>query len=100
MDKTPASVGIAWYERKDWPRALDIFSDRLLLPSSYDKWLAGAEAVANRIRLKGATPVKVYIDPSSFPKWCRVHGLEPNARARSQFAQDHAQDAAQTTDAE
>lgn len=87
MDKKSGSVGIAWYAREDWPRAINVFSDRLLLPSSYEKWLASAESQADRIRSKGAKPVKVYIDPSSFPKWCRLHGMEPNARARSEYAQ-------------
>lgn len=96
MDKKRSSVGIAWYAREDWPRAMNVFSDRLLLPSSYDKWLASAESLAERIRMKGATPVKVYIDPSSFPKWCRRHGFEPNARGRSEFVQR----AAQTADTE
>jgi hypothetical protein len=87
LDKKSGSVGIAWYAREDWPRAVSAFSDRLLLPSSYDKWLASAESLADRLRMNGARPVKVYIDPSSFPKWCRLHGLEPNARARSEYVQ-------------
>ena len=93
MDKKTGSIGIAWYAREDWPRAVNVFSDRLLLPSSYDKWLAGAESLADRIRMKGDTPVKVYIDLSSFPDWCRIRGYEPNAKARSEYAQQSARTA-------
>jgi len=86
IKRSSTNVGIAWYAREDWPRALNVFSDRLLLPSSYDKWLTSAEFLADSIRMKGATPVKVYIDPASFSKWCQQNGFSPNAKARSEYA--------------
>jgi hypothetical protein len=84
------TVGIAWYRREDWQDALAVFTDRLLLPSSYDKWLDSAEYLEAKIRKRGAVPVKAYIDPATFPAWCRKHGLELNSRARQEYASETA----------
>jgi hypothetical protein len=42
---------------------------------------------------EGFLLVKAYIDPDTFPEWCRSHGMEMDAKARVNFAQDYAANA-------
>jgi hypothetical protein len=46
----------------------------------------GEEGVSGTLTLEGFNIVKVYIDPETFPAWCKKNGLEMDAKARAQYA--------------
>ena len=81
-------LGMAWYHREDYEKLFDMFSDSHLLPKTYDDWLDYAEEGINRLSKDGFTIEKVYIDPKTFPSWCRENGFEPDAMARIAFTDD------------
>lgn len=80
-----ASVGIAWYREADYEKLKSIFDDGNLLPSTYDQWLKMAEGGRKQFLSDGYLVVQVYIDPDTFPAWCRERGLKVDANARTQF---------------
>ena len=65
-----------------------MFIDGHKLPLSFDKWLKKAQQGFDDYTRKGHTVEKVYIDPDTFPAWCRERGHEIDARARTEFAND------------
>ncbi|WP_366656588.1 hypothetical protein [Fodinicurvata sp. EGI_FJ10296] len=79
-------VGVAWFRRDDWSKVKAIFVDSHKLHEAYDDWLAAAEQFYRRIEGQGMRVEKVYIDPDTFPEWCRARGLRINADARQEFA--------------
>ena len=81
-----AAVGIPWYRRHDYKRALEIMSDRDVLPITFDKWQSAAENVERGLRSKGHTAVRAHLDPDEFIAWCAEHGHDPNASGRNAFA--------------
>jgi len=42
--------------------------------------------MSDLLRKEGMTPVKAYIDPDHFPRWCEERGLVMDYHARTQFA--------------
>lgn len=79
-------VGVAWYRREDWKEIRRIMADRHVLPRHYKQWLEGAEKTLDHLRLQGVLAEKAYIDPETFPDWCRARGMDIDAKARTTFA--------------
>ena len=79
-------MGIAWYKEEDYERLLEIFEDSHKLPPTFDKWLQSAEKGFSNFRARGYRVIKVYIDPDTFPVWCRSTGHKIDAKARIDFA--------------
>jgi hypothetical protein len=79
-------VGICWYRPEDYARLMAMFTDRQRLADTYEEWLKEAKKVSGTLTLEGFNIVKVYIDPETFPAWCKKNGLEMDAKARAQYA--------------
>jgi len=87
----PTAVGITWYRREeDFLRLKAMSNDSEELEDTYDEWLENAKNVLGSLTLQGLNVVKVYLDPETFPAWCKAKGYEMDATARSRYATDFA----------
>lgn len=82
------AFGVAWYRQEDYAKIKKIMVDHRKLPDTYKKWLKSAEQTVNQIGGHGHIVEKVYIDPDTFPAWCRARGLDIDADARMRFANE------------
>jgi hypothetical protein len=82
-------IGFPWFHRKNYEKLLNIFTDCHLMPKTYDEWLKFAEEGIDRLSCDGFTIEIVYIDPKTFPSWCRVNRLDLDGKARIAFADDY-----------
>ena len=82
------AVGISWYRAEDYDRLKRIFSDGAKLPATFEEWHVKAQALHDRIASEGRLAVKAYIDPDTFPDWCKAHGKEADAQGRMAFANE------------
>lgn len=100
MDEKPLSIrvtGIVWYRPEDYDAILRIMADRHVLPVDFHIWLMQAETGEKKLRRNGHTVVRAYIDPETFPEWCRRHDLNIDAEARMTFANSIAEEHARNT---
>ena len=81
------SIGLAWYERNNYPAIRGIMADAHVLPIDYDTWLRQAESVVRLELALGSDIVKVTIDPDVFTAWCRATGQRIDGRARARHIQ-------------
>lgn len=81
-----AGIGAAWYRREDYEQIKLVMEDAHLLPPSFDEWEQKAENGRKQLIAQGHIVIKAYIDPKTFPAWCRGRGLKVNAQARMDFA--------------
>lgn len=81
-------IGIAWYRREHYNAVLRIMADREQFASRYEKWLYEAERGEKRLARNGHVIIRAYIDPETFPDWCRARGLNIDAEARKAFANE------------
>jgi hypothetical protein len=84
------TVGVAWYRPEDYERAKAMFKDGQNLPDTFDSWLTTAKKVYQKLAGEGLIVEKAYIDPDTFPEWCRTHGKEMDARGRMDYAREYA----------
>ncbi|MAM95707.1 hypothetical protein [Parvibaculum sp.] len=84
------AAGMAWYTRQDYPRILEIMEDAEKLPPTYFAWSKAAERGKRDLERKGHIVITAIIDPDEFPVWCRARGLNIDAKARIQFANETA----------
>jgi hypothetical protein len=85
MNPAIRAIGIAAYEREDYPRILGIMADGERLPRTYEQWRKGADDARRRIEAAGKIAVEVTLDPDAFALWCEARGLDINHHARGAF---------------
>ena len=81
-------VGIAWYRREDYDHLKAASKDGWKLPDTFDDWLETAQLAYGTLTGQGLTVVRAYIDPDTFPAWCRDHGFEMDTEARMAFGSE------------
>jgi hypothetical protein len=87
---TNRCMGIAWFNREDYPRILAIMADSHVLPTTYEAWFYRAERAERDAKRSGITVVRAIIDPAAFVAWCTREGLNVDANARMTFAAEFA----------
>ncbi len=87
-NQQPMIRALVWYKEEDWDVLMNMFPDRDLMPVSYGDWLARADELMEKVQAEGDIALKVFIDPLTFPQWCREKGLEMDAAARTELAME------------
>ncbi len=87
----PSVQAMVWYKEEDWESLKELFDDADKLPKTYKDWLSRAEEMQEKVQAEGDAVIKVFIDPETFPQWCKKKGMKMNAEARSQLAIEVAQ---------
>lgn len=82
----PTIQALVWYKEEDWDSLLKLFSDSHLLPPSYADWLRRAEEMIQKVEQSGDMVLKVFIDPATFPVWCKKNGKKMDMNARTELA--------------
>lgn len=86
QEKQPMIQALVWYKEEDWEVLMDMFPDRHLLPASYNDWLVRADELVAKVQAEGNIALKVFIDPITFPQWCKEKKREMDAEARTAMA--------------
>ena len=82
----PAIQAMVWYKEEDWDTLMELFTDSHLLPENYSEWLNKAEEMVKKVENSGDIVMKVFIDPETFPLWCKTKGKEMDMHARTELA--------------
>jgi hypothetical protein len=85
-EQTPGIQAMVWYKERDWDMLMELFPDSHLLPPSYNDWKRRAEEMKTQVETDGDVVIKVYIDPETFPAWCKAQGKDMNSEARAELA--------------
>jgi hypothetical protein len=85
-NQVPGIRAMVWYKEEDWKKLLGMFTDSHLLPKSHKDWLEKAEKMAEQMEASGNVVIKVFIDPESFPAWCKKKGRAMDMNARTDLA--------------
>ena len=84
---TPVIIlGFVWYKPEDYDAIRRIMADGHEFPATFHEWRIKAETGEKKFRREGKVVVRAYIDPESFPDWCRARGLNVDSEARKLFA--------------
>ena len=92
MAVSPPVAALPWYDRRDYPALLKLFSDSHRLPATYDAWLNRAEGIERQFQNAGFGVAKIWIRPIPFAAWCKKRNVSPNNEARLDFVSEAARD--------
>lgn len=81
----PVTIGAAWFREEEYEEAKALFIDNNL-PATFEQWNQVATQTRDYYLRQGITVIPVYIDPKTFPSWCRRNGMEIDTNARTQYA--------------
>jgi hypothetical protein len=85
-DCSARAVGILRVREQDYPDFLSICEDADWLPATWQRFAEFTEKAERSDKAQGYIVERAYIDPLTFPDWCRSQGLRVNAHARRTFA--------------
>ena len=85
-NQEPTIQAMVWYKEEHWDTLIKLFTDSHLLPKSYSDWLLRAEEMVKKVEASGDLVMKVFIDPETFPAWCKEKGKEMDMHARTELA--------------
>ena len=90
MAVSPPVAALPWYDRRDYPALLKLFSDSHRLPATYDAWLNRAEGIERQFQNAGFGVAKIWIRPIPFAAWCKERNISPDQAARLTFVNEAA----------
>jgi hypothetical protein len=90
MAASPPVSALPWYDRRDYPALLKLFSDPHMLPATYDAWLNHAHQIESQLQKAGFAVARIWIRSVPFAAWCRERNVSPDQRARLTFANEAA----------
>ena len=76
-------VGIVWYRNEEDFRAAQVMFGKDTLPHTYEEWLERAVKALEEYASEGQQVVKAYLDPKTFPEWCKRNKLKVNRDSRT-----------------
>ena len=82
------AAGIAWFRPEDYDRCRQLFIDGDKLAETYQEWHRAAQRAFDQFTAAGHLVERAYLDPETFPAWCTARGLQIDANARMQFANE------------
>ncbi|MBU1234825.1 MAG: hypothetical protein KKD01_09595 [Proteobacteria bacterium] len=85
-NQAPIIQAMVWYKEEDWEKLIEMFTDGHLLPKSYADWLKKADKMVEQLEAAGDVVIKVFIDPVTFPAWCKKKGRKMDMKARTDLA--------------
>lgn len=85
-NQPPSIQAMIWYKEDEWDTLMELFPDSHLLPPTYQQWLKMAEDMKKQVEASGDLVIKVYIDPVTFPAWCKENGKAMDSEARAELA--------------
>jgi len=85
-NQAPGIQAMVWYKEEDWDTLMELFPDSHRLPPSYEDWKGRADEMKIKAEESGDVVIKVFIDPETFPAWCKEQGKEMNSESRAELA--------------
>ena len=82
------AVGLAWFDRKQWKRLIEVVEDRRELDDTYEQWQQSALEAVRAIESQGQKVERVHVEVESLVSWCREKGLPVNGKSRAEYVTD------------
>lgn len=79
-------IGLPWCREEDYDAFVPIFEDANNLPKTWKHFIAPSERAEQEFQAAGQAVKRIYINPRTFPDWCKRKGYLVNAKARHKFA--------------
>jgi len=79
-------VALPQYREDQWNRWLETVDDPQVFEPGFDRWQAGARAMAGRLERGGLEVIWIELDPDRITEWCKSRNYPNVNEKRFQFA--------------
>lgn len=79
------TIGLPWFRKEDFAALRRIFVDGGNMHDTWEEWLESSEKLEAAIKAQRGTVERVYIDPATFPAWCKANGASADSKGRQTF---------------
>jgi hypothetical protein len=79
------SINLAYYNKKDWKRFLEIIDDREQQHDKWEDWHKDYLKAKNGLLEKGFIVNDFQVDLDELIKYCKTFGLKIDGKARSRY---------------
>ena len=80
------SFALAWFDRGQWALVRAAAADPERLETTYDSWLAMAEAALRTLASSGVLPTRIDAKANELAEWSEANKRELNAGTRAEYA--------------
>ena len=86
MDEQQIVYSFVWFQPEEWLCLKETVDDPSTLDNSYQEWRSSAESAIAELRSNGKKVQKISIKISKLLAWCESKGIQPDGKARSEYA--------------
>lgn len=86
MDEEKIVYSFVWFQPDDWQCLKETIEDPSTLDDTYQEWRSSAESAIAELRANGLQVQKIFIKISKLLAWCESKGIQPDGKARSEYA--------------
>jgi hypothetical protein len=79
------AIGVSWFRKEDYDAIRKISEDGHRMPDRWEDWLKNAEEKERKVIKSWQIVERVYIDPDTFPDWCRANDVGVSREGRHKF---------------
>ena len=84
--KDKSTIGIAWFNEKDWEEWKKISEDKL--EDKYEDWIIEASLAKSKLENEGYEIKQVTITPNNFKNWCKKNKKKLDSSSRSEYVSE------------
>ena len=81
-------VRLAYYQKKDWDRFLEVIDDRDRMPDTWEEWHKEYLKVKSTLLAQGIVVIDFVVDIDELIIHCAMKGIKNDGKARSKFVLD------------
>src|SRR5437016_14121324 len=78
-------VGLAWFDRKQWQRLIEVVEDRNELDDTYEQCQQSALDAVRMIERQGQKVERVHVEVQSLVTSRKAKGLPVNGKSRAEY---------------
>jgi len=78
-------VNLAYYDKQDWKRFLEIIDDREKQHDNWENWFRDFIKMKNELLTKGYTVNEVHVNLDELINYCKKSQIKIDGKARSSF---------------
>lgn len=81
-------VGLAYYQKKDWAKFLELIDDKESMHDSWKEWNKAYLKTKENLTSQGFTVKDCVVDLVELDIFCKIKGIKNDGKARSLFVSD------------
>ena len=78
-------INLAYYEKKDWNRLLEVIDDKENMHNTWKEWNKASLKLKKKLTSQGLAVKDVIVNIDSLIMYCEIRGIKNDGKSRSQF---------------